>query len=94
MKHPIIKSALALSIAIASGSVLAGSGHIQAHHSDKHAFSKRHSDRYFNRVATFPVYQNLNLANGDALEDEPAAEISAASQDGNVVYYSVMSCVV
>ena len=91
MKLPMIKSALALSIAVATGSALAGSGHIATHHSDykhHHGYSKHHSDRYFNRVATFPVYQNLNLANGDALEDETAAEISAASKDGNVVYYS------
>ena len=84
MKFPMLKSALALSIAVASGTALAGAGH-SGHHPHAHEHS---ADRYFNRVATFPVYQNLDLVNGDALEDETAAEISAASNDGNVVYYS------
>ncbi len=81
MKRPMIKSALALSVAVASGTALAGIGH-------HFPFPKHPSDEYFQRVATFPVYENLNLDNGDALADETAAEISAASTDGNVVYYS------
>ncbi|RLT96755.1 esterase-like activity of phytase family protein [Ketobacter sp.] len=80
-KSALIKNTLALSIAVASGSALAGANH--------HVPDFKHgSDRYFNRVATFPVYQNLDAASGDAQDDTTAAEISAASQDGNVVYYS------
>ena len=45
-------------------------------------------DRYFKRIATFPIFTNLDANKGDAIEDETAAEIAAASADGNVVYYS------
>lgn len=74
MKHPILHSALALAIAATSGSALAGGGH-----------SKQ---AYFERIATFPVYYNLDAAQGDSEADTTAAEISAASRDGKVVYYS------
>lgn len=81
MKHRVIKTALALSIATASAATLADS---RAHK----PFWPQKKDMYFERVATFPVYENLNPAAGDEAEDTTAAEISAASQDGNVVYYS------
>ncbi|AUM12893.1 esterase-like activity of phytase family protein [Ketobacter alkanivorans] len=77
----LIKSALALSIAAVSAHTMAGNPHHKIQWQPK-------KDAYFERVATFPVYHNLNLGNGDAVEDQTAAEISAASQDGNVVFYS------
>lgn len=43
---------------------------------------------YFERLATLPIYTNLDLAGGDSLEDETVAEISTVSWDGRVVYYS------
>ncbi|GAB1257576.1 esterase-like activity of phytase family protein [Aurantivibrio plasticivorans] len=55
-----------------------------SHQSHKHTKSQE----YFTRVATFPVYENLSMSQGDQLDDETSAEISAASQDGMVVYYS------
>lgn len=47
-----------------------------------------HKPVYFERLATFPVYQNLDLASGDSLDDTTAAEISTVSADGNVLIYS------
>ena len=81
MKNPLIKTALALSIAATSTSVL-------AQHPFHKPFWPQKKDAYFERVATFPVYENLNPAAGDQLQDTTAAEISAASADGNVVFYS------
>ena len=57
------------------------------------AFSSAAADntpdlKYFKRIATFPVYANLDENAGDKLEDETAAEIAAASRNGKVVYYS------
>lgn len=47
-----------------------------------------HKPAYFERLATLPVYENLDLAGGDDINDTTAAEISAVSADGNVVIYS------
>ncbi len=46
------------------------------------------ANQYFERVATFPVYQNLASNQGDTPADTTSAEISTVSQDGMVVYYS------
>lgn len=81
MKHRFIKTALALSIAAASTTALADNRFHKP-------FWPQKKDAYFERVATFPVYENLNLSTGDALDDSTSAEISAASKDGNVVFYS------
>lgn len=83
MKFPMIKTALAVAIAAASASSVA-----DIH--DKHKFGGLFGKKsaYFERVATFPVYNNLDENSGDSSEDETSAEISAASQDGNVVFYS------
>ncbi len=42
----------------------------------------------FRRIATFPIYQNLDLENGDQHEDETVAEIIAASEDGQTLIYT------
>lgn len=47
-----------------------------------------HKPAYFERLATLPVYENLDLAGGDSPGDTTAAEISTVSADGNVVIYS------
>lgn len=78
LPRTLTHSALALAIATTSSATLAGN--------HNHWHPKK--DAYFQRIATFPVYQNLDLEQGDAVTDETAAEISAASRDGNVVYYS------
>ncbi|MET0379366.1 MAG: esterase-like activity of phytase family protein [Spongiibacteraceae bacterium] len=69
-------SAIALSAALAGSSALAH----DRHHGG--------NDRYFQRIATFPVFKNLDTAGGDASSAQTVAEISAASRDGKVVYYS------
>lgn len=81
MKTTTLSSAVALAIAALSSSAAVA---------EKAAFfpEKKPFNRYFERVATFPVYKNLNLNDGDQLDDQTAAEISAASQDGTMVYYS------
>ncbi|MGH1472587.1 MAG: esterase-like activity of phytase family protein [Cellvibrionaceae bacterium] len=54
-----------------------------------HHFNKKHNqEKYFKRIATFPIYKNLDESIGDTLEDTTSAEISAASSDGHVVFYS------
>ncbi|MGB3621334.1 MAG: esterase-like activity of phytase family protein [Ketobacter sp.] len=81
MQFPFIKSALALAIAVTATGAVASS-------LDKHdrAKSVHKKETYFERVSTFPVYQNL--APDENTTDATAAEISAASHDGKVVYYS------
>ncbi len=59
--------------------------HFSSHHHDKHESAEK---KYFKRIATFPVYKNLDKSIGDTLDDTTSAEISTASEDGNVVYYS------
>lgn len=78
-KTTFLKSALVLAMASSAANVSAGS-HFQ--------MNKFFQDRYFERVSTFPVFNNLDVTAGDELDDETAAEISAVSQDGNVVFYS------
>lgn len=74
MKHGFPKQVLALAITIGACST-AGAGHWN-------------KNVYFERLATLPVYENLDLANGDDVGDTTAAEISTASADGNVLIYS------
>lgn len=78
-KTTVLKSALVLAMASTALSVNA------AGHFPRGKFFK---DGYFERVSTFPVYENLDVNSGDEVDDETAAEISAVSQDGNVVFYS------
>lgn len=42
----------------------------------------------FRRIATFPVYENLDLEGGDDLADETVAEIITASEDGLTLIYT------
>lgn len=42
----------------------------------------------FRRIATFPVYENLNLEDGDQHADETIAEIITASEDGLTLIYT------
>lgn len=91
MAHPHPKSALALALAAAlTGSAFAHadraahSAH-DAHPSAGETHGDRAHGRYFERIATFPVYKNLAA---DDQADTTVAEISAANQDGTVVYYS------
>ncbi|MDY6919384.1 MAG: esterase-like activity of phytase family protein [Pseudomonadota bacterium] len=91
MTHRFIKTALAgavaaASVAISSNALATGGHDFRDWLADFHVKPKQ--GRFFERVATFPVYENLDAAKGDELADETAAEISAASMDGNVVYYS------
>ncbi|WP_343559748.1 esterase-like activity of phytase family protein [Kiloniella sp. b19] len=44
------------------------------------------AEPHFNRVSTFPVYENL--ASGEDRKSETAAEILAAAKNGNLVIYS------
>ncbi len=56
--------------------------------SSKHGhFGKHFKGRSFNRIATFPIYRNLDLAIDD-LSDETVAEIIAASDDGDLLIYT------
>ena len=77
------KSALAAALAMA----LVSSAVAHNDRDDRNN-ERRNDGRYFERIATFPVYKNLNLGAGDTIGDETVAEISAASADGMVVYYS------
>lgn len=43
---------------------------------------------FFDRIATFPIYKNLDLTQGDELSDETVAEIVAASEDGKTLLYT------
>jgi len=89
----MLKSVLALAIAAASSATLAAPAQMQDKHQganqgNHHVNNHGKQTQYFQRVATFPVYHNLDLNNGDSSSDETAAEISAASADGKVVYYT------
>ncbi|GAB1269644.1 esterase-like activity of phytase family protein [Aurantivibrio infirmus] len=72
--------------ALASGVMIANTHATQYDHWKN--FKHHNNAQYFERIATFPVFENLDLASGDSLDDSTAAEISAASRDGKVIFYS------
>ena len=83
MKHLAKKTALVAAVAAASASVsYAGNDYGW----NKYFGGSHFKQPYFERVATFPVFENL--AAGESADDETAAEISAISKDGNFVFYS------